>query len=232
MSDLLNTLLTDARLWRGHRQHTTTLAPERTGFEALDQQLGGLGWPRGALSECLLDAPGIGELQLVLPLLRRVTQRKQAVFWVNPPMTPYAPALAREGIDLDRLVVVQADSHPDLLWTLENCLRSPITGLVMAWPGAMASRDIRRLQLAAEAGNSHCILFQSRREAHQSSPAALRLELAPDHSLGLQINILKRRGSWPGEGCTLPLQARAGQPAREPSATVIRGPWPDGPMPG
>ena len=231
MSDLLNTLFTDARLWHGHRRTTTTPAPEPTGFDALDEQLGGLGWPRGALSECLLDAPGIGELQLVLPLLQRVTHRKQAVFWVDPPMTPYAPALAREGIDLDQLVVVRTESHPDLLWTLENCLRSTITGLVMAWPGTMAARDIRRLQLAAEAGQSSCILFQSRREAHQSSPAALRLELAPDPSLALRINILKRRGSWPGEGCTLPLQARTGQSDRDPSATVIRGPWPDGPAP-
>lgn len=232
MSDLLNTLLDDARLWRGHQRHTTAPAPELTGFAALDHQLDGLGWPRGALSECLFDAPGIGELQLVLPLLRRVTARKQTVFWVNPPLTPYAPALAREGIDLDQLVVVQAESRPDLLWTLENCLRSPVTGLVMAWPDTLAARDIRRLQLAAEAGESSCILFQTRRQACQSSPAALRLELEPDNQLGLQINVLKRRGGWPGQGCTLPLQARSGSAAPETSATVIRGPWPGGPEPG
>lgn len=226
MSDLLNSLLDDARLWRGHRQSATVLAPEQTGFGDLDRQLGGLGWPRGALSECLLDAPGIGELQLTLPLLRRMTGRRQAVFWVNPPMTPYAPALAREKVDLDQLVVVQTETHPDLLWTLENCLRSPVTGLVMAWPETMAARDIRRLQLAAEAGQSICILFRNRRQASQSSPAALRLELLPDNQLGLRVNILKRRGGWPGQGCTLPLQARAGQPV--PTAdTVVHGPWPD-----
>ncbi|MFC4258785.1 translesion DNA synthesis-associated protein ImuA [Marinobacter lacisalsi] len=232
MSDLLNTLLDDARLWRGHQRHATTPTPEQTGFEALDNQIDGLGWPRGALSECLLDAPGIGELQLVLPLLRRVTTRQQTVFWVNPPLTPYAPALAREGVDLDQLVVVQTDAHPDLLWTLENCLRSPATGLVMAWPDSLAARDIRRLQLAAEAGESNCILFQTRRQACQSSPAALRLELEPDNQLGLRINILKRRGGWPGQGCTLPLQTRSGCTAPESVATVIRGPWSDGPDPG
>ncbi|MFW5825579.1 MAG: translesion DNA synthesis-associated protein ImuA [Marinobacter sp.] len=226
MSDLLNSLLDNARLWRGHRQPTRSPAPEQTGFEALDRQLDGLGWPRGALSECLLDAPGIGELQLILPLLRRMTERGQAVFWVNPPLTPYAPALAREGVDLEQLVVVQTDSHPDLLWTLENCLRSPVTGLVMAWPETMAAREIRRLQLAAEAGQSTCILFRSRRQAGQSSPAALRLELLPDDRLGLRVNILKRRGGWPGQGCTLPLQGRAGQPVPE-TGTVVHGPWPD-----
>lgn len=224
MSDLLNSLLDDARLWRGHRQYTTAPAPEQTGFEALDRQLGGLGWPRGALSECLVDAPGIGELQLVLPLLRRLTGQKRAVFWVNPPLTPYAPALAREGIDLDQMVVVQTRSRPDLLWTLENCLRSPVTGLAMAWPDTMAARDIRRLQLAAEAGQSTCILFRSRREACQSSPAALRLELVPDDRPGLQVNILKRRGGWPGQGCRLPLEERAGQLPAD-AGTVVHGPW-------
>lgn len=228
MSDLLTTLFNDARLWRGHRQNDITPAPELTGFKPLDKQLSGLGWPRGALSECLLDAPGIGELQLVLPLIKRVTGRTQTIFWVNPPLTPYAPALAREGIDLNQQVIVQTSSRPDQLWTLENCLRSPVTGLVMAWPGTMASREIRRLQLAAEAGQSSCILFQTPQEACQSSPAALRLQLAADDALGLQINILKRRGGWPSEGCTLPLRERAGDTMPEPSANIIHGPWPDG----
>lgn len=226
MSDLLNSLLDDARLWRGHRQLATTPVPEDTGFAALDRELGGLGWPRGALSECLLDGPGIGELQLVLPLLERVTARQECAFWVNPPFTPYAPALAREKVDLDQVVLIRTDNQPDLLWTLENCLRSPATGLVLAWPETLAARDIRRLQLAAEAGQSTCILFRNRREACQSSPAALRLELVPDDRLGLQVNVLKRRGGWPGEGCRLAMGARI-HPNVPEASTVIHGPWPD-----
>ncbi|MCK7543343.1 translesion DNA synthesis-associated protein ImuA [Marinobacter bryozoorum] len=224
MSDLLNSLFDDARLWRGHRQLATEQTPEHTGFAALDRELGGLGWPRGALSECLLDGPGIGELHLVLPLLQRVTARRQCVFWVNPPFTPYAPALAREEVDLDQVVLVKTEHQQDLLWTLENCLRSPATGLVLAWPETLAARDIRRLQLAAEAGQSTCILFRNRREACQSSPAALRLELVPDDRLGLQVNILKRRGGWPGQGCTIAMGTRINQEMTE-ARTVIHGPW-------
>ncbi len=223
MSDLLNTLLHDARLWRGHRQTAVTLTPELTGFAPLDRELGGAGWPRGALSECLLDRPGIGELQLALPLLQRLTAQQKYVFWINPPFIPYAPALARSDVDLDQIVQIDTDTRSDLLWTLENCLRSPATGLVMAWPENLAARDIRRLQLAAEAGQSICILFRNRQQASQSSPAALRLELAPDSQLGLQVNILKRRGGWPGQTCRLALAARAGQ---DTAATVIQGPWP------
>lgn len=224
MSELLNTLIQDARIWQGHRQVRSLQAAESTGYPSLDNQLGGLGWPRGALSECLLDAPGIGELQLLLPLMQRLTHTGRTVFWINPPHVPYAPALAREGIDLEQVVVIRTEDAGDLLWTLENCLRSPVTGLVMAWPGKLASRDVRRLQLAAEAGSNVCVLFRSRRLADQASPAALRLELQPGDSQALQVNVLKRRGSWPGQRCTLAMGHRADLACQQASR-VVAGPW-------
>lgn len=225
MNELINTLMQDARVWQGDR-HTRTRQPaEPTGYPVLDNQLGGLGWPRGALSECLLDAPGIGELQLVLPLMQRLTCAGRTVFWLNPPHTPYAPALAQEEVDLNQVVMIHTDNDNDLLWTLENCLRSPVTGLVLAWPRRLAARDIRRLQLAAEAGSNVCVLFRSRKLARQSSPAALRLELEAGKHQDLQINVLKRRGSWPGQRCTLAMSQRTHVPLPEPSR-IVQGPWP------
>ncbi|MEX2475435.1 translesion DNA synthesis-associated protein ImuA [Marinobacter sp.] len=221
MSELLNTLIQDARVWQGNR-HTPARQPaEPTGYQVLDNHLGGLGWPRGALSECLLEAPGIGELQLVLPLMRRTTHAGKTVFWLNPPHTPYAPALAREGVDLEQVVMVRTEDNGDLLWTLENCLRSPVTGLVLAWPGKLAARDVRRLQLAAEAGSNVCILFRSHKQAEQSSPAALRLELDAGKHQELRVHVLKRRGSWPGQRCTI---AMANRSFAEPGP-VVQGPW-------
>jgi hypothetical protein len=226
MSEQLSTLLQDARIWQGHRQSRAHQPAEPTGYQILDNQLGGLGWPRGALSECLLEHCGIGELHLVLPLMQRVAAQGLMVFWLNPPHTPYAPALAREGLDLDKVVVIHTDDPGDFLWTLENCLRSPVTGLVMAWPGRLASRDIRRLQLAAEAGDNVCVLFRERRFAEQNSPAALRLELVPGEHQDLKVNIVKRRGSWPGQRCTLAMHHRADL-ALEEAPRVVRGPWPN-----
>ncbi|MCL1480521.1 MAG: translesion DNA synthesis-associated protein ImuA [Marinobacter sp.] len=180
MNELLSALKQSARVWQGHQPVHTSQPAESTGYQALDNQLGGLGWPRGALSECLLDTPGIGELHLLLPLMQRLTHSGKTVFWLNPPHIPYAPALVREGVDLDQVVVIHTQDSGDFLWTLENCLRSPVTGLVMAWPGKLALRDVRRLQLAAEAGSNVCVLFRERCHAAQNSPAALRLELQPD----------------------------------------------------
>ncbi|MCK7548133.1 translesion DNA synthesis-associated protein ImuA [Marinobacter koreensis] len=224
MSELLNTLMQDARVWQGHRHNKTTTPSESTGYQLLDNQLGGIGWPRGALSECLVDQPGIGEIHLLLPLMQRLTGTGKTVFWLNPPHTPYAPALAREGINLDQVVMIQTGDGGDFLWTLENCLRSPVTGLVMAWPGKLATRDIRRLQLASESGSNVCVLFRERRYTDQNSPAALRLELTPGDHQDLKINVIKRRGSWPGQRCSLAMAHRADLAFRE-TPQVVQGPW-------
>ncbi len=225
MSELLNALMQDARVWQGRHRRRAAPQAEATGYPQLDHQLGGVGWPLGALSECLLDSPGIGELHLVLPLMQRLTQAGKTVFWVNPPHMPYAPALARESVDLDKIVLIHTGNTADFLWTLENCLRSPVTGLVLAWPGRLATRDVRRLQLAAEAGSNVCVLFRERRYAEQSSPAALRLELAPDAGLALKVRVRKRRGGWPGQPCSLAMAHRADLP-HPPATRVVQGPWP------
>lgn len=225
MSELLNTLMQDARVWQGHQHQPTSQPAEPTGYQILENQLGGIGWPRGALSECLLDNSGIGELHLLLPLMQRLSHNGKTVFWLNPPHMPYAPALAREGVNLDQVVMIHTDEAGDFLWTLENCLRSPVTGLVMAWPGKLAARDIRRLQLAAEAGSNVCVLFRERRYAEQNSPAALRLELESGDNQELKINIVKRRGSWPGQRCALAMAHRADLTFHE-APRVVQGPWP------
>ncbi|WP_254774612.1 translesion DNA synthesis-associated protein ImuA [Marinobacter sp. AC-23] len=173
----------------------------------------------------MLDAPGIGELSLLMPLMQRLSQAGKTVFWLNPPHTPYAPALAREEINLDQVIMIHTNDKGDFLWTLENCLRSPVTGLVIAWPGKLAAREIRRLQLAAEAGSNVCVLFRERHYAEQNSPAALRLELEPDDQQGLKVNVVKRRGSWPGQRCSLAMVHRAGLSPRE-APRVVQGPWP------
>jgi len=224
MSELLDTLMQDARVWQGHRHNKTIQPAEPTGYQTLDNQLGGIGWPRGALSECLLDTPGIGELTLLVPLMQRLSQAGKTIFWLNPPHTPYAPALMRKDIDLDQVIMIHTENKGDFLWALENCLRSPVTGLVMAWPGKLAAREIRRLQLAAEAGSNVCVLFRERYYAGQNSPAALRLELEPDDQQSLKVNVVKRRGSWPGQRCSLAMAQRADLFHHE-APRVVQGPW-------
>lgn len=196
----LDTLLQRADVWRGgehslrHRRDTHE-AGIPTGFEALDRQLPGMGWPRGALTEVLFEHAGIGELQLLTPALAEMTRQGQWVVLVAPPYLPYAPALTAAGIDLARLAVVHPSQHKDGFWAAEQALRSGSCGAVLAWPDNPDMRQLRRLQLAAETGNAMGLLFRTLRDVQQPSPAALRLELEPT-ATGLKLHILKRRGGW------------------------------------
>lgn len=226
MSEIIDKLLDNAQVWQASQQKRKTRADaEATGFRLLDEHLPGAGWPRGAITECLIPNCGIGELQLILPMLRKVSRDGLTAFWIDAPHTPYAPALARAEVDITRLVQVHTQSREDQLWTLENCLRSTTTGLVMVWLDTIKRSDIRRIQLAAEAGDSLCILFRDASHAQEHSPAALRLKLAPEDDWKLQTAIIKRRGGWPVADLKVPIPPVVNLP-RSRTAEVIQGPWP------
>ena len=73
----------------------------------------------GPLTELIARRTGIGELQLVLPALAALSWAGKRIVWLAPPHLPYAPALAGEGIDLARLLVVRAPGRRDALWAAE-----------------------------------------------------------------------------------------------------------------
>src|SRR3546814_16808252 len=77
-----------------------------TGHARLDAALPGGGWPCANLSEIVYVAPGVGELQLAMPLLARLTQAKRPLALIAPPHLPYAPALPQHGAALPKLTDV------------------------------------------------------------------------------------------------------------------------------
>jgi hypothetical protein len=166
-----------------------------SGFPLLDAELPGGGWPLGALTEILPSGEGAGELRLLMPALSRLSRNRRGLVWVAPPHVPYAPALLGQGIDLAYLLTVYPAGSRDLLWALEQSLRSGACGAALSWMHTLDDRALRRLQLAAEAGAGWAILFRSPQAAEQASPAALRLYLAPSPR-GVSVHILKRRGGW------------------------------------
>lgn len=193
MNARLESLLRHPGLWRGDRPELPARPGVATGQGALDALLPGGGWPRGALVELMLEEEGVGELSLVLPALASLSREERWIALVAPPHIPYAPALAAAGVDLSRLLLVRARDTADSLWAMEEALRSGACSAVLAWPAALSERAQRRLQLAAEAGDSLAMWFIPARQAATASFAALRLRLAPAHT-GLEVRIVKRRG--------------------------------------
>lgn len=188
----LDRLLETRRVWRG-RQQSEPLAEQPTGHAQLDALLPGGGWQLAALNEILLGSPGSGELQLLWPLLARLTQAGERVVLVGAPAVPFAPAWQAAGVVLAQVSLLQV-SGAERLWAAEQCLRSGSCGAVLCWPEQADDRALRRLQVAADSGQTLAFVLRHRRAADNPSPAALRLLL---DNQPRQWRVLKCRGGVP-----------------------------------
>lgn len=186
----LDALLESQRVWRGGASQPRAEQPEQaTGHAELDARLPSGGWIAHGLNEILLAYDGMGELALLTPMLRRLTQAGERLALVAPPYRAHAPGWCYAGIDLAQLVVVQASAR-DALWATEQCLRSGACAAVLCWPQAVDDRALRRLQVAAETGQAMGFAFRPDKAACNPSPAPLRLQVEREH----RVRVLKCRG--------------------------------------
>lgn len=202
MSEALEDLLKNPRIWRGQAQ-TKEAGWEglASGYPKLDQHLPGGGWPQHALTEIFLDHYGTGELQLLMPALADLSQPREDreagwIAWIAPPFDPYPPALNQWGVNLARILIVRPKQPQDILWAAEQALSSGNCAAVLLWSGQLDDAASRRLQLAAEAGQSWAIAFRSLQAVSQPSAAALRIRLTAGE-MGTDLGILKSRGGRP-----------------------------------
>ena len=203
MNDALQQLLRQPGIWQAGTGKASTGAIA-SGCAELDQALPGGGWPANALTELLHDQYGVGELRLFMPALARLSRSGRWIALIAPPHIPYAPALAAQGVDLSRILLVHPRRDHDTLWAVQQALRSGTCAAVLCWPQAINERQLRRLQLAAETGRTLGILFRREEASRQSSPAALRLRLRQD-AQGTVLSILKCRAGIPGQQLRLDL---------------------------
>ncbi len=214
------------RAWQLGRAPSQTQGAVASGYEELDAHLPGGGWPSRVLTELLLPQAGVGELRLLAPALAALQSQGRGLMWFDPPAEPCAWALGALGVSVKHLVVVRSrqvlnsQTRPqvraqartstgpqarqpvpaaDLLWSLEQALKSGHLGAALAWlpshPDARLPADaLRRLQLAAQAHDGPVFLFRGEAECARPSPAPLRLLLQSAGPDALQVQVLKRRG--------------------------------------
>jgi len=207
VNDAIRKLLQNPRVWRGQGGGQQWQGLE-SGYPKLDRHLPGGGWPLHALTEILLGQYGMGELQLLMPALSRLSRSEPQsdrsteageagwITWINPPFEPYPPALLQWGVNLARVLLVRPKTADEALWAAEQALSSGNCAAVLLWSNALDDTASRRLQLAAEKGCSWAIAFRSLKARTQSSAAALRLELMAGTD-GTDVSILKSRGGRP-----------------------------------
>jgi hypothetical protein len=208
-------ILADARVWKVKDASAALPRPVwSTGKSSLDARLPGGGWPTASLIEVLLDDAGLGEVQLFLPALvecqrtaghhatgqngaeGRISEAPWLV-WIAPPHEPYAPALAQQGIELGRLLVVRPADATEALWAAEQALRSGVCAAVFLWLKGTDDRWLRRLKIAAGEGGALGVLFRPERHRFESSPASLRLVVSRGEH-GARLDLLKVQGGRPG----------------------------------
>ena len=199
----LDDILARPDVWSADRLATNTIPAISSGFPLLDAELPGGGWPRGALTEILVEGIGLGECSLLMPALGKISEEGRWSLLIAPPQGINAPAWSSFGIDLTRLVIVAPTRMQDALWASEHALASGALGMVLCWSPQIDARQIRRLQVAASGSNTLAFLFRPARACKEASSAALRLSLAAGSRGAYQpyspynpiaINLLKRRG--------------------------------------
>ena len=231
-------------LWRASQIGGAAQRSTASGFEALDAQLPGGGWPHGTLTELLLAQAGVGELRLLAPALAALapgladaapggvaagggggggsrgrpagSDEGRCVMLFDPPAGLSAWALVQCGLSTRHWLVVQARAgqgavahasprganrfspllpSADLLWALEQSLKSGHVGAILAWlPLNLRADALRRLQIAAQAHDGPVFVFRDAQARSKPSPAPLRLLLQPAGVDGLSVRLLKRRG--------------------------------------
>ena len=207
-------------LWRAHQLGRGREAVQASGYSALDAELPGGGWPQRAITELLLSNAGRGEIRLLAPVLARVGAAGRGVLLLGPPAEPCAEALAQLGLDLTRCVVIRGD---DLLWPLEQALRSGQVGAIVAWvPASLKGESLRRLQLAAQSHEGPAFVVRAAAAAAQPSPAPLRLALAGAGPDALAVRLLKRRGPALEQPVLLALPPVLSRSARQRALTPRR----------
>jgi protein ImuA len=139
-------------VWRADELARNVGATRPTGHAALDAVLPGGGWPVGALVEVLQPQAGQGEWRLLLPALG--VSPAGALVLVNPPHRPFVPALAAQGLDAARLLMLQgptlARDAAARVWACEQALRCAGVSAVLAWLPQVRPEQLRRLQMAAQ----------------------------------------------------------------------------------
>jgi len=159
-----------------------------TGVTALDASLPGRGLALAAVHEI----QGSSAAGFALHLLASGLSGEDCILWCVPegrrdPL--YGPGLWQAGIDPRRLVVAVCRDRDEVLWTVEEALKSGSVAAVVAQMDKDRSRGAagkpvaltasRRLQLAAEAGGGLGITLSEGGGALGPSAAATRWRVEP-----------------------------------------------------
>ena len=193
---LLSNLLSRQDTWKGSQYHLSKDSIP-TGNDHIDKFLLG-GWPLSAITEISVRQNGIGELSLLLPVLKYYTNKGKLCVWLDPPYEPYAPCLVDAEVILDKILIVKSKNIKEWLWAAEQIIQG--NALLFAWAYQVNPNytALRKLQLAAAGSLSPAFLFRKSSSIKIPSPAPLRIEIEGMKTSAMSLLIHKFKGKIPG----------------------------------
>lgn len=135
--------------------------------------------------------------------LARVGQVEARIcVWIGPRCWPHPPALARASTTLlGQSIFVHPANRDERLWAIDLALRSPGVAVVVADGSRLTLKETRRLQLAAEAGDTLGLLLRPPHEIKELSAARTRWCVTPAPSANpdqrWMVELLRCKGLRP-----------------------------------
>lgn len=118
------------------------------------------------------------------------------IFWAAPERDffedglPNAEGLTQFGIDLDRLLMVRANSQIDALWACEQALTTPETTVLCAISPSKKPLSLtatRRLLLTAEKHKTRCILLRLDAAGASATWSRWQISAAPSQAIAREL---------------------------------------------
>lgn len=162
------------------------------GLPEIDGHLPWGGLLNGALHEITADAGDSPAALGFAAALMGLSARQGPVLWCRTGGALYAPGLRGFGLYANNLIFVNCAKERELLWVLEEALRSGVLAAALAETRGISPTAVRRLQLAAESGGGLGFLLGARAPA--ATPAVTRWHVAAAASR-------HAFGPWPGAAC-------------------------------
>lgn len=212
MNSLLHDLQKKQLVWTAANldQHKERVA---TGYKQLDKALNG-GFPQSGLIH-ITSVMGCGELRLVIPALVSGQQESRLYAFIAPPHLLNAEFLMAEGICLEKVLFIQAETPEQVLWSAEQCAKSGACSAVFIWQSTLQQVQAKKLELAALKGACLSFFFTDAKQQADNLPVSLSLSIQRKNSQ-MEVCVNKQKVGWPIPAFTVkvPFKAKLGSPMR------------------
>lgn len=167
------------------------------------------------VSEWIAATPGSGAWQLALAASRPPQSANSRWLFAGTDRDVLPQGWEQCGVNLAQLALVRAADSSQLLWGVEQALRSGGVDVVCCRLPRVPPVVFRRLKLAAEAGRCACVLLRDHQALREMSGADLRVLVSSCSSPSwkrrwLRVEVLKVRNGIPGKGVLMELDDETG----------------------